>query len=142
MSRTLDPVGAAPDARSASFIALLFACTAAPIFWLGQTVLAYGVTAQACYPGDHPQPMAHTAPLTTAMIVFDIVALGACAAGALVAWTIWRRVREAGGHRHTLHTGEGRNRFLAMWGLLSSLWFFGAILFNVIASLVVPPCLF
>ena len=36
--------------------------------------------------------------------------------------------------------GEGRNRFLALWGMMSSLWFFAAILFNIIASVTVPPC--
>jgi hypothetical protein len=67
----------------------------------------------------------------------------ACIAGGLVSWRAWRR-STAGkdrGHRHVLHTGEGRDRFLAMWGIMSSLWFFVAILFNVIASVTVPPCL-
>jgi hypothetical protein len=50
-------------------------------------------------------------------------------------------VRQDRDPRHTLHTGEGRDRFLAMWGLLSSLWFFFAILFSTIASLTVTPCL-
>jgi hypothetical protein len=31
-------------------------------------------------------------------------------------------------------------RFLAIWGLMSSLWFFGAILFNTIATIVAPLC--
>ena len=35
---------------------------------------------------------------------------------------------------------QGRNRFLALWGMMSSLWFFAAILFNVFASIMVPPC--
>lgn len=139
MSSTLDPLGPAPEARSVSFLLLLFGCTAAPVFWIGQLLLGYGVTAYACYPGDHPQ-WVRPGPLLTAMIVFDAVALLGCAAGAAMSWAAWRRVRQPGGHAHTLHTGEGRNRVLAIWGLLSSLWFFGAILFNSIASVMVPPC--
>ena len=141
MSNTVDPIGGAPEARTASFALLLVGCTAAPIFWTGQLILGYGVTAHACYPGDHPL-LPHPAPLTAALIVFDVVALAASLVGGAVSWRIWQRVRQAGGHHHTLHTGEGRRRFLAMWGLLSSLWFFGAILFNTIASLTVPPCLY
>jgi hypothetical protein len=40
-----------------------------------------------------------------------------------------------------LAAAEGRAHFLAIWGLFSSLWFFGAILFNTIASFTVPPCI-
>jgi hypothetical protein len=32
-------------------------------------------------------------------------------------------------------------RFLALWGIFSSLWFLCAIIFNTIGSLTVPPCL-
>lgn len=139
---TIDPVDAAPETRNVSFLALLYGCTAAPLFWTGQLMLGFSVSAHACFPGDHPVSLASTGSLSTAIVVFDAVVLLACASGGLMSWTAWRRVRQPGGHRHTLHTGEGRNRFLAMWGMLSSLWFFGAVLFNTIASLVVPPCTF
>lgn len=125
----LDPTGAAPEARRPRFLWLLFGCAAAPLAWLGQVTLAYGVTAYACYPAD--RPVAVSAGWLFAVLVgFDLITLALCAVGALVSWRIWLRVR----------SGAGRNRFLALWGLLSSLWFFVAILFNVIASLVVPPC--
>ncbi len=137
----MDPVGAAPETHSVHFLTLLFGASAAPIFWAGQLILGYAVTAYACYPGDHPVQVRYGGTLFSAMIVFDIVALIACAAGGLVSWRAWQKVRSDQGHRHTLHTGEGRDRFLAMWGLLSSLWFFFAILFNTIASLTVTPCL-
>jgi hypothetical protein len=75
--------------------------------------------------------------------LFDVVALIACTAGGLVSWRAWRRSSHAKAQdeHHLLHTGEGRDRFLAMWGMMSSLWFFFAILFNAIASITVPPCL-
>ncbi|HEX4270372.1 MAG TPA: hypothetical protein VHZ32_03265 [Rhizomicrobium sp.] len=143
MSQILDPVGAAPETRRLSFLAIVFGVSAAPIFWLGQLMLGYGVTAFACYPGDHPAPAASTAALKTALIAFDAVAVLACAAGGAVSWWCWQRSKDEkpGGHRHALHTGEGRVRFLALWGLMSNIWFFGAILFNTIASVTVPPCL-
>ncbi len=137
----MDPVGAAPETRSVHFLTLLFGASAAPIFWLGQVMLGYAVSAYACYPGDHPVQVRYSSALFGTMIVFDLVALIACAAGGLVSWRSWLKVRADRGHRHTLHTGEGRDRFLAMWGLLSSLWFFFAVLFNSIADLTVTPCL-
>jgi hypothetical protein len=124
----LDPVGPAPETREPRFLWLLFGCSAAPLFWLGQVMLGYGVTAYVCYPGDHPVMPATTRPLFAALLVFDVIALAACASGAWVSWRTWQR------------GPVGRNRFLALWGLMSSLWFFAAILFNVIASLMVPPC--
>jgi hypothetical protein len=143
MSDTVDPIGAAPETRSVRFVTLLFGACAAPIFWTGQLMLAYGVTAHVCYPGDHPQSLAAAGPLFAALMTFDAVALIGCVAGGLVSWRSWRRsmAGKAPGSSHVLHTGEGRDRFLAMWGLMSSLWFFAAILFNVIASVTVPPCL-
>jgi hypothetical protein len=125
----LDPVGPAPEARQPRFLWLLFGCAAAPLAWLGQVMLAYGVTAYVCYPADHPVAVSANW-LFVLLIAFDLASLAVSLAGAWVSWRIWTRVRG----------GEERNRFLALWGLMSSLWFFVAILFNVIASLVVPPC--
>lgn len=141
MSGAMDKIGAAPETRSVKFLTLLFGVAAAPLFWTGQVLLGYGVTAHACYPGDHPVTPGFRDQLIGIMMVFDLVALAACAAGALVSWRAWRTVARGRGVHHTLHTGEGRDRFLALWGLLSSLWFFLAILFNTIASLTVTPCL-
>jgi uncharacterized membrane protein YeiB len=120
---------------------LLFGACAAPIVWLGQAMLAYGVTAYVCYPADHPLNRT-PAPLFLTLIAFDLVALAICVAGGAVSWWAWRRTRSKneGGPRHALHTGEGRTRFMALWGIMSSLWFFAAIVFNIIASLTVPPC--
>jgi hypothetical protein len=137
----LDPTGPAPETRSVRFLWLLFGASVAPLFWLGQLMLGYGVTAYICYPGDHPEPLIQTRPLFMALVAFDAVALAACAAGAVVSWRIWQRGKDSHSERQfTVHLGEGRIRFLALWGIMSSLWFFFAILFNTIASVTVPPC--
>ncbi len=126
----LDPTGSAPEARQLRFLELLFGACAAPLAWLGQMMLSYGVTTAICYPGDHPIGLLSRGPLFAALIVFDFFALAICCAGALVSWRGWGLVRPA----------DGRSRFLALWGAMSSLWFLVAVLFNVIASVVVPPC--
>jgi hypothetical protein len=140
MSQAIDPVGAAPETRSVKFITLLFGACVAPIFWIGQIILAYSVSAYACYPGDRPVHPP-TAPLFDALMAFDAIALLAAMLGGFISWQAWRKAGAGSDHRHILHTGQGRDRFLAIWGLLSSLWFFFAILFNTIASIVVTPCL-
>jgi len=130
MSTVLDPIGPAPEAREPRFLWLLFGCSVAPLFWLGQMMLGYGLTAYVCYPGDHPVRLVSAGPLFAALMIADIVALAACAMGAFASWRAWGLLR----------AGQGRNRFLALWGLMSSLWFFAAILFNVFASIMVPVC--
>ena len=138
MSETIDPVGAAPETQNAHFLILLFGTCAAPIFWVGQLILSYVVTADACFPGDHPVLLSSTGFLFTALMAFDAVALLAAATGGVVSWRSWNRLR---GLRRPAPHEEGRDRFLAVWGLFSSLWFFCAIVFNTIASITVTPCL-
>src|SRR5665213_1954124 len=48
----------APHRHRVSFIALMFGMIAAPIFWLGQLMLGYGVSAVVCYGSDHPTTIA------------------------------------------------------------------------------------
>jgi hypothetical protein len=137
----VDRIGPAPETRSTSFLLLLFGASAAPIFWIGQVMLGYGVSAYACYPGDHPVAVSYGPALYDTLIVFDIVALIAAAAGGAVSFWCWRHVDREKRDAVDFKIGEGRVRFLALWGLFSSLWFFSAILFNTIGSLTVPPCL-
>jgi hypothetical protein len=129
MTGVLDPIGPAPETREPRFLWLLFGCSAAPLCWLGQMMLDYGITAYACYPGDHPLGPSAGSGLVLPLLLFDLIALAGCAAGAFVSWRIWAQ-------HHA-----GRNHFLALWGVMSSLWFFAAILFNAIVSVTVTPCL-
>lgn len=124
-----DANGSAPETRSPRFLRLIFSACAAPVAWLGQMLLGYGITAYMCFPADRPVSHAATGPLFAALVAFDFIALGMCGAGAWISLSHWRCGL------------AGRDRFLALWGLMSSLWFLAAILFNVIASLAVPPCL-
>jgi hypothetical protein len=117
---------------------LIAAASLAPLFWAGQVMLSYFVTAEGCYPGDGPRPGMPAASLQAAIWAFDMVALAAAVTGGVISLLSWRRLGH--GHEAVVATGEGRTRFLILWGLYSSLWFFFAILFNAIASLMVPPC--
>ena len=120
----------------------MFACCAAPIFWVGQLLLGYGVSATACYGSDHPTPIDWPGTLRGILATFDAVAILAAIAGGAVALWLLRNAR-AEVDAHGIGTEvqvESRVKFLAIWGLFSSLWFFAAIAFNTIASLGTPLC--
>ena len=71
-----------------------------------------------------------------------VVAIAGGAAAGSSPGAAWRADARQAARAHTAQsTGEGRDRFLALWGMMSSLWFFCAILFNAIASVMVPLCL-
>ena len=135
----VDRTGPAPEARSANFVMLLLACAAAPIFWAGQVMASYAVSAYVCYPGDAPRSSAPSF-LLNLLIAFDVVALAAALLGGAISLFAWREARRQQPSAQPLDLSAGRTRLLALWGLMSSLWFFFAILFNVIASLWVPLC--
>lgn len=132
----------APHRARVRAITLIFSAGAGPIFWLGQLILAYAISAQVCFNGDHPTTIASSAPLHAALLAFDVIAIAAAIVGGLVSYMCWRRVRHevAGGHRHMIEAGEGRTRFMAMWGMLSNGCFLIAIIFEAIASFMVPLC--
>jgi hypothetical protein len=132
----------APHREKVSFWALMFGCCAAPIFWLGQLTLGYWISAQVCYGSDHPTVTDAPGTLYSALIVFDAVAIVFAILGGIVSWMSWNATQDekkVGAHE-ALHTGEGRARFMALWGIMSSLWFLGAIVFGTIGSMVVPLC--
>ena len=132
----------APHRDKVSFWALMFGCCAAPIFWLGQLTLGYWISAQVCYGSDHPTVTDAPGTLYSALIVFDAVAIVFAILGGIVSWMSWNATQDEkkGGAHEALHTGEGRARFMALWGIMSSLWFLGAIVFGTIGSMVVPLC--
>lgn len=115
----------------------LFGACAAPIFWLGQLILSYWVTAIACYGSDHPTTLIETGAMRSTLVIFDVVAIIACAAGVVLSYTV---VRSVARDRTANSQVKGRIRFLGIWGLLSSLCFFIGIVFNTITSLGVPLC--
>jgi hypothetical protein len=136
----MSPVIAHParTCPGASLAALMFGIAAAPIFWLGQLMLGYGVSAVACYGSDHPTVIASGASLRAALVLFDAVAIVAAVAGLAVSSMCLRALGGEGENARA--TGESRARFMALWGVLSSLWFLAAIVFNAIGSVTVPLC--
>jgi hypothetical protein len=112
-----------------------------PVVWALAMTTAYGFSSYACYPAAARL----LAPVSELGWVprFDTTLYGigmvlTVAAGA-IAWRTWRITREeAAGH--ALEIGEGRSRFLGIWGVITSALFVGLLLFNLINTLLVSPC--
>jgi hypothetical protein len=132
----------APQRSAVGRRSLAFALLGAPTAWALQLTLGYGLAAHACFPGDLPL----AAPVWTPVEpVLAAISAAAFLLGLAAGWTAlrnWRKVRHErpGSHRHLLEAGEGRTRFLAMWGLLTSLMFLLALLFTAFNLLLIPLC--
>lgn len=123
--------------------ATLLACLAAgPVVWLIQMSINYGISSHGCYPAAEPLARLPSGAVWTVIIAITIVAIMISLAAALLSYRNWRMTRaEAGGDTpETIEAGEGRTRFLSLWGAFAGTGFAVALLFNLIGILGVPPC--
>lgn len=132
----------APHRAAVGLAPLLYGLLAAPIAWFVGQIAGSSVGQRACFPGTEPlaAPTFHgVLPATAAILA---VCLAVCLSAAVVAMQAWRRTRkESEGDQHTLlAAGEGRTRFMAFAGLLTSLGFALATLFAAPAVVFVPAC--
>lgn len=125
---------------------LLGACIAiGPVCWSAQLLINYMLGAQICFGADHPVVGA-TPPgydwLRPTMAALVLGAIVVAVASALLSWRHWTATRDEapGPQHHFVEVGEGRTRFLAIWGLATSALFALVIIFVGIPLLVVPTC--
>jgi hypothetical protein len=113
---------------------MAIALFAAPLAWAVQVGASYSLASLHC--GN-----AQAARLAT-LIGVDAVTLAVALVGVFAAYRIWRATRheleDSAGH--PVDTGEGRTRFLSLFGLIAGIGFAIAIAFLSIPSFVVPPC--
>jgi len=132
----------APHRGRISLFAIWFSILAGPLVWSLQQVINAGLAAHSCYPHDEPV----SAPIWSAMAKgatwVELIACLVCVIGAVVAWRSWRRTRteRSGSAHHLIEAGDGRSRFMAMVGLLSSSLFLLAVLFAAVSFWIVPGC--
>ncbi|HEX6860759.1 MAG TPA: hypothetical protein VF138_11250 [Caulobacteraceae bacterium] len=117
---------------------------AAPAAWGLQFLIGYSLAAYACHPGrmalaDVPEGWEWTRLFA---LVVNIVAAGVALWAGLVALSVWRATRREKDERSTrvLEAGEGRTRFLGVWGMLTSFGFLIAIIFDTVMILGAPAC--
>ena len=76
------------------------------------------------------------------LIGLNLICLAVVVAGGVFCRIAWNRTatEKTGGPEATLSIGAGRTRFLAVCGMMSSVGFTLAVLFNTIEPLIVPGC--
>jgi hypothetical protein len=115
-----------------------------PLAWAAQFTVGYGLASHACFP--HAAPLNHLLHgwehIAVTLLAINAVALLVAASAAAVSWRNWRvtRAEHHGHYGQLLEIGEGRSRFLAVCGMMTSLGFLAAIAFNTLTLLTVPPC--
>ena len=125
----------APQRERVGLLPVAFGLTGAPLAWIGLSLVNYGVASQGCTP---PLENRFGAILGAAVALALVVALAALWA----AYGAWRRshAEQAGGGERTMEVGEGRTRFLALCGIVTSLGFLIGIAFALLPLVMVPSC--
>ncbi len=132
----------APQRARVSLTALVIGLTGAPLAWSIQIVVGYAIAAYACY----PQRMSLAAPIVAdlkgQLAMLSLAAILLAAICTLVGYRSWRASRDeqAGDHHALLEHGEGRTRFMAMCGLVTSAGFLVVLIFTSVVLVLVQPC--
>jgi len=120
----------------AGTVALWLGLFGAPAAWVAQLLLSEPFAAYACYPHQVPlsTPILKGLPGTLALI--SVACLAFALLSGVAAWTSWKHFEQD----RAIRAGEDRNRFLLTLSLLSSFIFIVAVIFNIFAVVLVPPC--
>jgi hypothetical protein len=141
----------APERARVALGALWFGFLAGPAAWTVQTLVDTAVTSHGCYPQLFPLSSPTLGGLRGVLFVVSVLAIILCVAGALVSWRDWMRTRDehhsrsgkAGRHSQPaalLETGEGRTRFMALSGILTSVTFLIVVIAHAASIFLVGPC--
>jgi hypothetical protein len=132
----------APHRDRLSLAAAWFAILAAPVAWSVQLLVNAPLVAHACYPHDEPLATPALSHLLAAAGWVEGLALALCLAGGAMALRNWRRTRNErpGTAHHLIEGGDGRSRFMAMAGLLTSSLFLIGVIFAAFNLTLAVPC--
>jgi heme/copper-type cytochrome/quinol oxidase subunit 2 len=121
-------------------ILLAFGVIASPVAWVLALYALFAIASHNCFPGATPRPTE----LWDADWLLGAIAGGAlvvCVVAGLVSYCSWRMTYEENPSASaTIQFGEGRTRFLAIWGALTSLLFGILMVVSLIPLFVVPTC--
>lgn len=132
----------APQRGNIGLATLLFGIAAAPAAWNAQLLFSVALSGHDCYPHATPVALPLWDGLRPVLFAISVAAIVLAIIGGVVALRSWRKTfdeREDSGH-HLLDRGEGRTRFMAMAGMLTSALFLIALVFGTIALCLVPLC--
>jgi hypothetical protein len=132
----------APHGERAGPWRLAFGAIGGPLAWGIRLMVNYAFASHACFPGGAPRTYAMVGWLWPMLIAVDAVALLVAALAALVSFSTWRSTREESDGRapEAIDIGEGRTRFLALWGMMTGTGFFIATVFDLVMLAGLRPC--
>lgn len=115
---------------------------AAPLAWVAHLLVNYAIADHACSALAGGTGSAFAGGQLTTMLLIDLAAILFSVAAGYIAVEHWRNSQSerGGGMQHLVHSGEGRTRFLAMCGILTSALFATAVLIDAIGTILGPPC--
>ena len=141
----------APARGRVPLSALWFGLVGAPAAWSVQTLVNLSLAAHSCFPRLTPLTSPTLDGLRGIIFAVGLGSLAVCIAATAVASRSWWHTREehqaqsGRGEEHdpssaALETGEGRTRFMALAGLLTSITFLLVSAINTAAIFLVSPC--
>jgi hypothetical protein len=141
----------APERARVPLATLWFGLVGGPAAWSIQTLVSLPVAAHACFPRLTPLSSPAFGGVRGVIFLLGVMAFVVSALAAGVAWRTWSRTRQeeqgasgAGAH-HTesvalLETGEGRTRFMALAGVMTSIAFLLVTAAHAAMLFLVAPC--
>lgn len=132
-----------PERDKVSMPVLAFALAGGPVAFMLQLLIGFAFASYVCLP-SRPGALPSGPPgwLVWTITAANVIALAVATLALATGIVLTRRTKHE--HRHAsagmLDAGEGRTRFLAVWGVFTSLLFLLAIGSNTLSLFLVPLC--
>ena len=134
----------APHRHRVGIGTLLFCIIAPPAIWGLRLLVNYALTSRSCFPAElrHEASPPGLQWLWPTLTAFDAATIAVALVCAAISYQSWRRSREEADSSagELVELGEGRTRFMALWGGLVSILFCVAAVFDFAFLLAVPIC--
>jgi hypothetical protein len=138
----LHPAHPSPLRGHVGRFALWFALLGAPLAWSLDELAAYLIASNSCGPKGYSQASLLMRGSSAAYLALTALTWLIAVAAVWVALANWRKTKDEhpGGGSHLMELGEGRTRFMSMWGLMTSASFAVAFAYLAVQNLAAPLC--
>lgn len=130
-----------PQRDRASALLLTLGFATGPVVLALLLTITYAFTSYRCFPDGTrlDAPHAGWGWVSTVVPLLYAAGIALTVAAAFIAYRLWQRTRDEG-PGETLELGEGRTRFLGIWGVITSALFLAILAFDLINTFMVPAC--